>query len=74
MKVNKQQSECQSKAKQPWKSEETRPANLIHQDLFFFFTPSSACFKSFLLILTYSCKLLKAQLSQESRSYPVIVY
>lgn len=31
------------------------------------------CFESFLLILTYSCKPFKAQLSQKSRSYPVIV-
>lgn len=46
----------------PHKSQERHYARLIHE---------SSCFKSFLLILTYSCGLFTAQLSKKSKSYPV---
>lgn len=50
------------KKEQPQKSQERRRARLIHE---------SSCFESFLLILTHSCELFKAQLSEKSKSSPV---
>lgn len=50
------------KNEQPHKSQERYYARLICE---------SSCFKSFLLILTYSCELFTAQLSKKSKSYPV---